>query len=172
MFKYVNRFCQTAFLASAMVFSANALQDTAEEAPPQDAWAVGCSKLPQVPNRLTCQMQQTAVTDTGQRVIAVAMMFDQGANDPQVTISLPHGLHLPSGINIQIDENDMINRDITTANQQGSHAVFRADADFLRQIQAGYVMKIQMTNDAMDPVQFDLPLLGSSSALQLVRQYQ
>ncbi len=171
MFKYVNRLCQTALLASTMVFSANALQDTAEEAPPQDAWAVGCSKIPKIPNRLTCQMQQTAVTDTGQRVIAVAMMFDQGKNDPQVTISLPHGLHLPSGINIQIDENAMINRDITTANQQGSHAVFRANADFMRQIKSGYVMKIQMTNDAMDPVQFDLPLIGSSSAVQLVEQY-
>lgn len=171
MLKFVNRICQTAFLAGAIVLSANAQQETSEEAPPQDAWAVGCSKVPQIPDRLTCQMQQTAVTETGQRVIAVSMLFDQGQYDPQITISLPHGLHLPSGINIQIDENETNNYDITTANQQGSHAIFRGDADFLRQIQAGYVMKIQMTNDAMDPVQFDLPLIGSSSAIQLVWQY-
>lgn len=172
MLKSVNRYCQAALLASALVFSASAQQNGAEEAPPQDAWAVGCSKLPQFPDRLICEMQQTAVTDTGQRVIAVAMRFDQGPDDPQVTISLPHGLHLPSGVNLQIDENALVNYDITTANQRGSHAVFRANADFLRQIRAGYVLKIQMTNDAMDPVQFDLPLIGSSSALALVLQYQ
>lgn len=170
MFKHVNRFCQSALLASALVFSAHAQQDSTEEQP-QDAWAVGCSKLPRNTSRLTCQMQQTAVTETGQRVISVVMTFDRGKYDPEVTISLPHGLHLPSGINLQIDENATDNYDITTANQSGSHAIFRADADFLSQIQAGYVMKIQMTNDAMDPVQFDLPLIGSSSAIQLVWQY-
>ena len=76
----------------------------AQPAPAQPAWAVICEN---VQTGLDCRaVQSVRLNDRGGATLNVAVRLPQDTKKPVLLLQLPLGLHLPTGVSVQIGQSD------------------------------------------------------------------
>jgi len=118
-------------------------QDAAAPAPaatPAQGWAVNCS-APAGQADLVCTLTQTLVVkDSGQRVLTAVLMRRDGKY--LLNLGLPHGLNLPKGVDLWIDDAKRTNHPILTADQKGSYATVTLDDGWLAALKKGRLLNV------------------------------
>lgn len=125
-------------------------------------WIVTCSNANAAAD-LACVMQQSLLlASTGQRVATVTI---QKADAGTVAIlQLPHGIRLPAGVEVSIDDRPGTRLDIESADESGSYARFVLDDAAIKAMQAGSLFKISATALSGDTLTLELSLGGFSKA--------
>lgn len=135
---------------------------------PAQPWQVGCASAG-ANEPLVCRMSQTLVAkNTGQRVLAAAIVKKPDGSGYQMTLGLPHGLHLPSGINIWVDEGEKAQYPIETADQNGSYARIDLASRQLDAMRRGQVLNVSVTSANRDEVILQLSLKGFAAAIDKI----
>ena len=138
----------------------------AEQAPappnPQP-WTIACSGQGTAGD-LVCAMTQGLIAkNTGQRVLSVAI--SRAASGYVARLSLPHGLNLPEGMQVWIDDGTRAHHVITTADQNGSYASVPLDAGMIAAMKKGTILNVLVKAASGDEVNFQLSLNGFTAAL-------
>ncbi len=113
------------------------------------SWTVSCRQAPDVGKDLLCEASQTiAVRETGQTLlIAYVTPWEQaGESDPfLLRFQLPHGLDIPAGVQIEIDDRPMESPVIMTSDRVGLFARSALTDALLVALKKGATMTVTFT---------------------------
>jgi invasion protein IalB len=148
-FRFFCKFAITLTL-SGILSGYSMAQDVAKK--PQDkvekaAWQVSCNPTDN-PNVLSCQMMQNlTLAKTGQRLLAVVIRPQpkHQKKEPAILLTLPHGLYLPAGVKLQIDDAKPINLAIRTSDKNGTYTAMSLNIDLVGALKKGNTLKVTMT---------------------------
>ncbi len=140
------------------------------EKKPVAAWQVNCSPTSD-PNILACQMvQNLTLAKTGQRLLTVVIKPQpkHEKKEPAIVLSLPHGLFLPSGVSLQVDDGKKTTLAIRTSDKNGAYTATALNTDFITAMKAGNAMKVTMTANNKKPITVSVSLLGFTAAFNKI----
>jgi invasion protein IalB len=124
-------------------------------------WNLNCSGAAGQ-EELACRLTQTLVLkDKGQRVLT-AVVTNKGGK-AILNLGLPHGLDLPKGVAVWVDETPRQNFLIATADQKGSYAVIGLDEKLLAALKKGKLLNVAVKAYAGEEFVLQLSLDGFSA---------
>ena len=111
----------------------------AQDSEPQD-WSVQC-------NRTNCIVVAEARLQNG--ALFHQIRFEKVDSDLYAGImKLPLGIHIPSGVQIGIDDDALIEAKIVTCTSEGCEAVFNANETVVNFFKRGRQMSVALTNNS------------------------
>lgn len=154
------------FLAAAMLSLSVALpagaQDEKNETPPQPGWAVTCENAG---SGLQCQALQTiAMRQTGQRLISVSVRRNPDETSAAMLLHLPHGLFLPAGLKVKIDDGKTRELPVQTCDARGCYAGMGASETEIAAMQKGMTLAVSFQNLEKKTITVNVPLAGFTAA--------
>ena len=158
-FSAARRVALAVLLVGAAVHPAPAQDGGGQAAAPN--WTVNCSGAAGQAE-LTCTLSQALyVKDKGQRVLTAVVTKKAGKS--VLNLGLPHGLDLPKGVDVWIDDAQRRNHPIATADQKGSYAIVAMDDAMLAAMRKGKVLNVAIKAYSGDEVILQLSLTGFSA---------
>lgn len=159
-----------AFVLPVPPVTAQTAEQPAEPAPPPpnpQPWSITCSGQG-TSGAFACVMSQGLIAkNTGQRVLSVTISRAQ-AEAYQARFSLPHGLSLPDGVEVWVDDGARAKHVIATADQNGSYAVVPLDQAMISAMKKGTILNVSVKSASGDEVIFQLSLNGFTVALERI----
>lgn len=140
---------------AALPNGASSLQETYQD------WQLSCAVRD---NARECEILQDQSQQNGQRLLAVQLgMRSDGA---VATLLLPFGILLEHGIAPQIDDQPPLSAlRFRTCLPTGCVAVFPIDAETLRKLRTGSVLRLKVTTAAQTALTFSVSLKGLAAAV-------
>jgi invasion protein IalB len=127
-------------------------------AAPAPTWTVNCTGSG-AQEALTCSMSQyLIVKESGQRVLTAIVLKRDGKT--LLNLGLPHGLNLPKGVAMWIDDGQRTSYPILTADPKGSYATVELTSDLLEALRKGTTMHVMVTSFRGDEIVLQLTLAG------------
>ncbi len=147
----------------ALAQAAEQPAEAAPAAPSPQPWTITCSGQGAA-GELACVMSQGLIAkNTGQRVLALAI--SRSPSSYSARLSLPHGLDLPEGVRVWVDDGQPTKHVIATADQNGSYANLPLDEALLAAMKKGTILNVAVKAASGDEVTFQLSLNGFTAAL-------
>lgn len=177
--KQTNLMLRDMALAVALAFSAQLLassalaqtQTGAQQQPGQanaTRWIVSCTNQAS-PNKLACTMSQTIqLADTGQRIVT-ATITGNDVNS-ELVLALPHGLDLPSGVVLGIDDGKTGNFPINTSDANAAYSRVPLSAEILAAMKVGGKVKLRVKGALGRAINLELSLDGFAKAHELMEK--
>lgn len=148
-------------LALALLAGPAAAQETKPAQAPAQSWTLNCSGTAGQ-DELACTLSQVLlVKDSGQRVLTAVVAKRDGKM--VLNLGLPHGLDLPKGVDIWVDEAARVNHPIVTADQKGSYAIITLDDRLVAALKKGQLLNVAVTGFTGNEIILQLSLNGFSA---------
>lgn len=157
------RLFQIAALTVLAGISAQPMQAGAQSGP---AWAHKCEQAKNTGQQL-CRISQNLVINKDgkqQRLLTVAIRPKANNSGYAMLFALPHGLHLPSGVEIAIDKNKPKKLVIQTSDARGAYTGTNLDAQLLNGMKKGNKLSIKLVTNARKKIGLAIDLKGFSAA--------
>lgn len=107
---------------------------------------------------------------TGQQIMALTIFprkkADGDGEELVMQLALPHGLNLPEGVQIAVDDGEPVRYDIITADQNGAYAVIPLDEELLAKLREGKKLIALMKNMQGNEVRIEVSLEGFGEAAE------
>ncbi len=108
---------------------------------------------------------------SGQQIMALTIHprrkgDDEGEEELVMQLALPHGLNLPEGVQISIDDDEPASHDIVTADQNGAYAIIPLDDNLLARLREGKKLVARMKNMKGNEVRIEVSLDGFGEAAE------
>ena len=157
--------CGVTLASLSSLHSQSAAQQSNSANEDRQFWIVNCASRNKQAD-LVCQLTQTLrVSETGQRVLTVNIV--KGSADdssPNMQLALPHGLYLPSGVTLKVDDNEQKVVVIETSDQHGSYANVELKSRLLEEFRRGAVLHVTLQTAQKQNLELQLSLDGFSAA--------
>lgn len=148
-------------LALGLFASPAAAQEAKPAEPPAQTWTLNCSGAAGQ-GELACTLSQVLIVrDSGQRVLTAVVAKRDGKM--VLNLGLPHGLNLPKGVDVWIDEAARENHPIITADQKGSYAIIALDDKLVAALKKGKLLNVAVTGFTGNEIILQLALNGFSA---------
>lgn len=130
----------------------------------EENWVVVCDTPAEAAERRCTLVQNLAVQsgETQQRLLTVMVQKQPGAERMMLLLSLPHGLFLPAGAQIQIDGGEPSKIAIQTADASGSYAATELTPELLEALRRGQVLNVTMMSADQRGITVPVTLIGFS----------
>jgi len=127
-------------------------------------WAKFCGKGNDPGAKETCFTGKDGRLESGQPVVAAALIEQDGETRKLFRVTLPSGVALVHGSRIMIDnrEKEAIIAQFVVCLQNGCMADFDATADLVTKLKKGQVLTVQAVNMGGTPFGFPIPLVDNS----------
>ena len=158
--------CRPVALTALLLLAGLAVQPTPTRAQSGSAWVHNCEKAKDTGKQL-CRISQNLVVEKGgkqQRLLTVAIRPKQGSLGYAMLFALPHGLHLPSGVEISIDSRKPKKLVIQTSDARGAYTGTNLDSELLASMKQGSKMTVKMVTNARKKVGLAVKLDGFTAA--------
>jgi len=155
---------QALALAAPLLFTAG-LAGGQEEKPaapaPAQTWTLNCSGAAGQA-QLACTLSQVLVMkDSGKRILTAVVTKPE--DKFLLNLGLPHGLNLPKGVDMWIDDAPRQNYPIVTADQKGSYAMIALDDALIAALKKGKLLNVAVAAYAGNEIVLQLSLTGFSA---------
>ncbi len=153
----------------ALAGAAPALAEEGEAAPapaaaqqPAANWAVPCDGQA---GAIDCRVVQTLmVKGTRQILLAVTVRRPDKAADPAMLVRLPHGLYLPAGVTLQIDEGKPEAHVVQTCDNRGCYAGLPIPKAMLAALSKGQKLSVVVQDTNKRAITMTMGLQGFADA--------
>lgn len=146
-------------IAVSTVFPASA------QVSPDKNWIVNCSDPG---GKRTCTLMQNLMAkqnDVQQRLLTVIIQRS-GENREEILLALPHGLFLPAGVQLAIDQGQPSKLVIQTSDANGAYAGTTVSEELLLSMKKGQTLKVTVQTAQNKDVTVPVTLSGFSKAYQ------
>jgi invasion protein IalB len=127
-------------------------------------WTVNCTSQGDAAV-LNCAMSQVLLAkQTGQRVVGATVFRPKPDAAAVMRVSLPHGVLLPEGVDVGIDDAAPTKHVISIADQNGSYAQFELGGSMIGELQGGTSLSIGVSAADGKRIVFKLSLKGFGAA--------
>ncbi|MGH1351152.1 MAG: invasion associated locus B family protein [Methyloligellaceae bacterium] len=155
-------------LSAALCFSTLALaKEEKKEAPSRLPWIVNCASNGANVNCVATQ--QLFLQKTRQLLLGITVRVPPKSRTGVMMVQLPHGLHLPAGITLEVDEGGEVKQAIQTCNVQGCFVGMTIETGLLKKMQTGKAISITFKNQNKKDVKIGVPLKGFAEAYQKLK---
>jgi invasion protein IalB len=122
-------------------------------------WAKLCSKGQDAQAKLLCITRKEARTESGQPVMAAALIEPQGEPNKLFRITVPNQLQIQSGTRVIVDQQPPLAGPFYTCFTDGCMADYEATPDLIVKLKHGQMLTIQAINLAGAMMNFPMPLV-------------
>ena len=159
----LRRLAHVAALAGSVGFAAHPAPVQAQSGP---AWAHKCEQAKNTDQKLCRISQNLVIKKDGkqQRLLTVAIRPKADDSGYAMLFALPHGLHLPSGVEIAIDKNKPKKLVIQTSDARGTYTGTNLDAELLTSMKRGDKLSVKLVTNARKKIGLAVDLTGFSAA--------
>ncbi len=131
-------------------------------AAPKIPWIVNCASLT---GQVSCEaVQRLTIKKTGQLLLGITVRLPKGAKDPTMMVQLPHGMFLPPGVSLQIDEKPAKKEPVQTCDAKGCYVGLAIDASLLKTLKSGKSLTVSFQNLAKKEIRIPIALSGFAEA--------
>lgn len=156
-----------AILAAAFCGSAAAQQ--AQPATPVPPWESSCTQASRN-DPPDCRMTQSVVMrESGRMLMRVSVRMPAEGGNPAMMLQLPHGLYLPDGVALQIDDTDWQSVGVQTCDAEGCYAGLPIQEADIAKLTAGKMMKVSFKSLARETIAVPVDLSGFGETFQKIR---
>lgn len=150
-------------------------QEEGEAATAQEAeerpipWDTSCAQLTRrdEPN---CEMSQMVIVPQSRQVLLrVEIEVPGDGSGPRMVLRLPHGIYLPAGITLEIDEAAASEAEVQTCDAQGCYAVVDLDDDLVSRLERGNQLSVTFRSLSREAVSVPVDLRGFTEAYAKIR---
>lgn len=128
-----------------------------------NAWVKICTQDPNL-NKTLCLITQELRTNQGQFLASLAIREVPGEARKSMLISVPVGMVLKPGVNLQIDGGEPTKVEYSICFPNACYAEAAIDAGFIARLKRGGKLGLITYNQAGKQVRFDMTLIGFTSA--------
>ncbi len=133
-------------------------------------WRVRCEQGQGAEPRQCHIFQTVVVSRTEQPILYVAVGYPPGgAGGAVVFITLPLGVHLPSGVTLRVDDGGPVALTLEHCDQGGCHARLRLERAQVASFRAGLVAYVGFRDGLGQPLSIPVSLKGFTAALKTLR---
>lgn len=133
-----------------------------KQAAPNIPWIVNCASLT---GQVACEaVQRLTIKKTGQLLLGITVRLPKGAKDPTMMVQLPHGMFLPSGVSLKIDENAAKTEPVQTCDAKGCYVGLAIDPNLLKTLKTGKALTVSFQNLAKKEIRIPITLSGFAEA--------
>jgi len=130
-------------------------------------WITQCTgKNPNV----GCEVETTlTMGETRQRLISITVRVPPGSNKPAMMLHLPVGLHLPSGVTFQLEDQKPQQLTVQTCDLEGCYAGTAVSPGMLSAMKAGGLLTVSFQNLSRTTIRVPVPLEGFDGAYREIQ---
>ena len=156
-------------LAAALAVSGAAFaQDKAAEGAGAgqsgENWVLQCSEATEKAPKSCRVLQNIVMKDSGQRLLTVVVEPREGAPNHALVLALPHGVFLPAGAAIRVDEGEPTPLVIQTSDANGAYAGTAISDDLLASLKKGQRLIIAFKTAQQQDLAVPVTLIGFTAA--------
>lgn len=130
-------------------------------------WTVNCYAQATI-NKTNCLLMQTIVLkETNSRLIQIAMVKQKQEISGRITV--PLGVFLPNGVELQIDKGEASRFPLIHCDQQGCHTTIRIKPEFLQSLKAGNQLKVTFSDITQRSIGVPVSLLGFTAGFKALK---
>ncbi len=132
----------------------------------QAAWKHECAQSKDK-KTTNCRIIQNLVVRRGekqQRLLTVIVRPQPKAKLHSILLALPHGLFLPAGVQITVDEGKPIKLPVQTSDAAGAYAGVAITQPLLSSLKKGKIMKVSFVSASRKGISIPVSLAGFTSA--------
>ena len=123
-------------------------------------WVKICNTDPNSQKKV-CLITQELRTDTGQFLASVAIREVEGEQRRRLLVSVPVGMLLQPGMQLQIDAKNPVEAKYSICFPNACYAELPLDGDgFVKELKAGGKLRVTALNQQAKPVPFEMSLVG------------
>lgn len=112
-----------------------------------------------------CQMSRSMVlADNKALLLRLTVNLSASNPDPSFLLQLPHGIYLPGGVSLSIDDLAPSIETVQACDGAGCYVGLGADRAYLPAFQRGAIFKVSFRNISRNAVVLDFPLDGFANA--------
>lgn len=134
----------------------------AAEAAPN--WVVQCSEAKEGKPKQCRTLQNIVMQKTGQRLLTVVVEPRDKAPNHALVLALPHGVFLPAGASIQVDDGKPAPMVIQTSDANGAYAGMAITDELLASMKKGETLKIAFKTAQRQDLAVPVTLIGFTAA--------
>jgi len=168
----MNASAATIAFSLASVFSLSSISAAMAQDKPQNgsaapaAWSLACRSANAATAPLDCQIEQRFFRQqTGELVTVLAVSKSSAKPELFMTMVLPHGLKLQSGVAYQVDKGELATAPISSSTANGAIASIPLSSDFLSVLKAGTTLTLNLETDKGAKISIPVPLAGFTAAV-------
>lgn len=167
----MNASAATIAFSLASVFSLSSISAAVAQDKPQNgaapaAWTLACRSADAATAPLDCQIEQRFFRQqTGELVTVLAVSKSSAKPELFMTMVLPHGLKLQSGVAYQVDKGELSTAAISSSTANGAIASIPLSSDFLSVLKAGTTLTLNLETDKGAKISIPVPLAGFTAAV-------
>ena len=143
-----------------------------EDAPAAEAeipWDTNCSQATRQAEP-DCEMSQMVIVPQSRQVLLrLSVQVAGDGSDPRMVLQLPHGIWLPGGVTLAIDDDQWQETELQTCDGNGCYAGFAMDDAALRRLQRGGQLKVTFQSLSREPVTVPVDLNGFTASYAKIR---
>lgn len=109
-------------------------------------------------------LQNIVMQDSGQRLLTVVIEPRMDAPNHALVLALPHGVFLPAGVTIAIDDGEPVRLTIQTSDANGAYAGTTISDAFLAELKNGIRMVISFATAQKQQLAVPVTLMGFTAA--------
>lgn len=114
---------------------------------------------------LTCNVERGLyLAESGQQFAKLSVRVPGNTKKPEIVIQLPHGMHLPSGVMLQFDDNKAETQQVHTCDANGCYVLLKDATRMVVSMKGGTNLKLSFKNLTLDAIEAVLPLDGFTAA--------
>ena len=156
-----NWLCVAAILTAAATLPAQA-----QSTPPADPWVHDCKTINA---KQVCRIVQNLSMKRGDQqrpLLSVMVRPDKGAKNHALYLATPHGLFLPAGLEISIDNEKPIRLQFHTSDTKGLYAGMPISDEMLSSLKKGIKMTVVFVSMQKKKIGVPVSLKGFTAAYQ------
>lgn len=132
-------------------------------------WATRCEQSPDGSQEV-CHIAQVIADPESKRDMAqVAVGYFPGSPDPVAIVTLPLGVHLPSGLQIQVDDGEEIRVPIEVCQPGGCQSGVNVKSPLREALMKGVTLKLTFYDPAGNAATLPVSLRGFTAGLGSLR---
>lgn len=128
-------------------------------------WVKICNTDPNAQKEV-CLITQELRTDSGQFLASIAIRETPGEQRRSLLASVPVGMLLQSGVQLQVDGAQPQTARYTICFPNACYAELAIDGSYINKLKAGGKLQITTMNQQARPVRFDMTLIGFTAAYE------
>lgn len=106
---------------------------------------------------------------TSQTTLIVNLRIAAEGQEPTLSLRLPLGVTIASGVHLRVDAGNKIELPIRTCDPQGCNATASASADLITALRGGKQLNFEMKTSGNQDINFVMPLDGFGAAFERIK---
>jgi invasion protein IalB len=133
------------------------------------SWTVGCETSPDKSQEVCHIAQVVKDPESGRDMAQVAVGYFPASDDPVAIVTLPLGVHLPSGLQLQVDEGEEIRVPIEVCTPNGCQAGVNVKSPLRESLLKGATLKLTIHDPTGKAATLAVSLSGFTAGLGSLR---